>query len=142
MPYCEAADQTVLYYEDFGDGPPIVFTNAGNLTHKMWMGQVAALAPEYRTITYDIRGTGTFGEARVAVTPRKRPPMICCMLVERLKLGPATLVAHGIGTQIAMIAAGMRPDLVNALVLVSGGPWFSGEHDGVTAALRTSSSTF
>ena len=34
-----------------------------------------------------------------------------------------------------LLAAAMRPDLVGAIVLVSGGPWFSGERDGVTAGL-------
>jgi hypothetical protein len=34
-----------------------------------------------------------------------------------------------------LLAAAMRPDLVSAIVLVSGGPWFSGERDGVTAGL-------
>ena len=44
MPYCEVAPDLRLYYEDFGAGPPVVFTAAGSLTHKMWEGQVAALA--------------------------------------------------------------------------------------------------
>ena len=134
MPYCETADQMVLYYEDFGEGPPVVFTNAGNLTHKMWMGQVAALAPAYRAVTYDIRGTGLSGMPRSGYTAEAAADDLC-MLVERLKLGPATLAAHGIGTHVAMIAAARRPDLVNALVMVSGGPWFSGERDGVTGGL-------
>lgn len=68
MPYCDVADDVALYYEDFGAGSPVVFTNAGNLTHKMWMGQVAALAPAFRTITYDIRGTGFSAKPRLGYT--------------------------------------------------------------------------
>jgi pimeloyl-ACP methyl ester carboxylesterase len=134
MPYCDVADDVALYYEDFGAGSPVVFTNAGNLTHKMWMGQVAALAPAFRTITYDIRGTGFSAKPRLGYTAESAAAELCA-LMERLDLGPVTMAAHGIGTHIMLLAAAMRPDLVSAIVLVSGGPWFSGERDGVTAGL-------
>jgi pimeloyl-ACP methyl ester carboxylesterase len=78
MPYCEVADGVALYYEDFGEGSPVVFTNAGNLTHKMWMGQVAALAPAFRTITYDIRGTGFSAKLGSVTRPTRRPPSCVC----------------------------------------------------------------
>jgi non-heme chloroperoxidase len=136
MPYCEVADQVELYYEDFGSGSPVVFTNAGNLTHKMWMGQVAALAPEFRTVTYDIRGTGASSKPRGDYTAEAAASDLCA-LIERMDLGRATLVAHGIGTHIAIIAADTRPDLVNGMVLVSGAPWFWGERDGVTAGVAS-----
>jgi pimeloyl-ACP methyl ester carboxylesterase len=134
MPYCEVADGVALYYEDFGEGSPVVFTNAGNLTHKMWMGQVAALAPAFRTITYDIRGTGFSAKPRFGYTADAAAAELC-VLVEKLNLGPVTMAAHGIGTHVVLLAAAMRPDLVSAIVLVSGGPWFSGERDGLTAGL-------
>ena len=73
MPLCEVARGVELYYEDFGEGPPIVFTSAGNLTHKIWMGQVAGLAPDIRTITYDIRGTGLSTKPRAGYSARPRP---------------------------------------------------------------------
>ena len=39
MPFCEVAVATKLYYEDFGEGPALVFTPSGSLTHKMWSSQ-------------------------------------------------------------------------------------------------------
>jgi pimeloyl-ACP methyl ester carboxylesterase len=134
MPFCEIAGDLALYYEDFGSGPPIVFTNAGNLTHKMWMGQVAALASTCRAVTYDIRGTGLSAKPRGDYTAEAAASDLCA-LVDTLNLGAVTMAAHGIGTHIAVLAADMRPDLVKAMVLVSGGPWFYGEHDGVTAGV-------
>jgi pimeloyl-ACP methyl ester carboxylesterase len=136
MPYCEVTDQVQLYYEDFGNGPPIVFTNAGNLTHKMWMGQVAGLAPEFRTITYDLRGTGNSSKPRGPYTAEAAVTDLGT-LIEKLDIAPVTLVAHGIGTHVVIMAADARPDLVSAIVLMSGGPWFSGERDGVTAGLES-----
>ena len=134
MPFCKVADDVELYYEDFGEGSPVVFTNAGNLTHKMWMGQVAALAPEFRTVTYDIRGTGLSSKPRGDYTAEAAAADLCA-LVERLDTGRVTMVAHGIGTHIAIVAADMRPDLVHAMVLVSGAPWFRGERDGISAGV-------
>jgi non-heme chloroperoxidase len=130
VPYCDLGGDVGLYYEDFGDGAPVVFTNAGNLTHKMWMGQVAALAPEFRTVTYDIRGTGLSAKPRTGYTAEAAAGDLCA-LVERLKIGPVVMAAHGIGTHVAVLAADRRPDLVKALLLVSGGPWFHGKRDGI-----------
>ena len=130
MPYCNVADQVDLYYEEFGEGPPVVFTNAGNLTHKMWEGQVAHLAADFRTVTYDWRGTGASSKPRTGYTAEAAAHDLC-RLVEQLRLGPATLVGHGIGSHVTLLAAEVRPDLVRALVLASTAPWFTGERDGV-----------
>ena len=49
MPYLETESGINLYYEDFGEGEPILFTHAGLATHKMWEYQVAKLAGDFRT---------------------------------------------------------------------------------------------
>jgi len=134
MPYCEVASDVSLYYEDFGSGPPVVFTAAGSLTHKMWEGQVAALASQYRTITYDWRGTGESDKPRAGYTPDTLASDLC-NLVERLDLAPAVLVGHGIGSHVTLLAAAARPDLTRGIVLASAAPWFGGDLDGVSAGL-------
>lgn len=134
MPYCSGADGVKLYYEDFGDGPAMVFTNAGLQTHKQWEGQVASLADEFRTITYDWRGTGQSDKPRSGYTAERAAADLCA-LVETLGVAPAILVGHGIGTHVTFMAATSRPDLVRGMVLASGGPWFCGERDGVAGGL-------
>lgn len=130
MPYLDTGAGVRLYYEDFGSGPAVVFTSAGHLTHKMWEGQVAGLAGEFRTITYDWRGTGASDKPRDGYTADAVAADLCA-LVQRLGIGPAVLVGHGIGSHVVMLAAAARPDLAKAMVLVSTAPWFSGERDGV-----------
>lgn len=134
MPYCEVASDVRLYYEDFGEGPSVVFTAAGSLTHKMWEGQVAALADQYRTVTYDWRGTGASDKPRTGYTPDRLASDLC-ELVERLDLAPAVLVGHGIGSHITLIAATERPDLTCGIALASGAPWFGGDLDGTPGGL-------
>jgi len=130
VPFLDAGEGVQLYYEDFGTGPAVVFTNAGNLTHKMWEAQVAGIAGEFRTITYDWRGTGASDKPRGGYTGDAAAGDLCAV-VERLGVGPAVLVGHGIGSHVVMLAAARRPDLAKALVLVSTAPWFTGERDGI-----------
>lgn len=134
MPYCEVSAGLRLYCEDFGDGSAVVFTAAGSLTHKMWESQVAAFAGKYRTVTYDWRGTGASDRPRRGYTVEAAASDLCALL-ERLALAPATLVGHGIGTHVTILAATKRPELVNGIVLASAAPWFSGEHEGVKGGL-------
>lgn len=134
MPFCEVSPDVKLYYEDFGEGPAVVFTAAGQLTHKMWDSQVAALAGDYRAIAYDWRGTGASDKPRTGYTPDQIASDLCA-LVERLELGPVVLVGHGIGAHISLLAATRRPDLARGLVLASAAPWFGGNRDGVSAGL-------
>jgi non-heme chloroperoxidase len=134
MPYCEVAIDVRLYYEDFGTGPSVVFTAAGSLTHKMWESQVAALASRYRTVTYDWRGTGASDKPRSGYTPEALAGDLCA-LVERLNLGPAVLVGHGIGSHVTLIAASNRQDLTRGVVLASGAPWYGGDVDGTPGGL-------
>lgn len=134
MPYLAVEPGLDLYYEDFGEGPPVLFTSAGNLTHKMWEGQVAALADRFRTLTWDWRGTGASAKPRAGYTCEAVAADLA-RLVEHTGAGAAALVAHGIGTHAAMSLAVSRPELVKALVLVSSAPWFTGERDGVAGGL-------
>jgi len=41
MPNLTLRDGIDIYYEEFGSGPPIVFTSAGLMTHKQWDHQVS-----------------------------------------------------------------------------------------------------
>src|SRR5688572_12461746 len=134
MAHCEVSPGIKLYYQDFGTGPAVVFIASAAFTHAMWESQVAALAGDFRTVAYDWRGTGRSDTPRGGYTPEVATADLCALL-ERLALAPATLVAHGIGTHVATLAATKRPDLVNGIVLASGAPWYGGEHEGVAGGL-------
>ncbi len=64
MPYIETAhsekgNKTKLFYEDYGDGQPIILIHGWPLTHSTWERQIAALTEAgYRCIAYDRRGFG------------------------------------------------------------------------------------
>ena len=57
MPFVER-DGVRIFYEAAGEGPPVLLSHGYSATSRMWRGQVEALAPRYRIITWDMRGHG------------------------------------------------------------------------------------
>lgn len=47
-----------LYYEEAGEGEPIIFVHGHSLDHRMWDEQFPVFAKRYRAIRYDLRGYG------------------------------------------------------------------------------------
>jgi pimeloyl-ACP methyl ester carboxylesterase len=47
-----------VYYEEAGQGTPVLLSHGYSATSKMWQGQMDALAGNYRLIAWDMRGHG------------------------------------------------------------------------------------
>ena len=59
MPYVSTADDTQLYYKDWGRGRPVVLLHGWPLSADSWEDQALAFADAgYRVIAYDRRGFG------------------------------------------------------------------------------------
>ena len=63
MPYLKVADErgypVNLYFQDLGEGKPVVLIHGWPLSHRMWEYQINALTEAgYRCIAYDRRGFG------------------------------------------------------------------------------------
>ncbi|GLC25788.1 alpha/beta fold hydrolase [Roseisolibacter agri] len=58
-----AAPTTELYYQDLGEGAPVVLIHGWPLSHRMWESQINALLDAgHRVIAYDRRGFGSSGQ--------------------------------------------------------------------------------
>ena len=134
MPYCEVSHNVRLYYEDFGDGGAVVFIGGGQSTHKLWGSQVAALAGEFRAVTFDWRGTGASDKPRGGYTIDAAATDVAA-LMDGLGIASATLVGHGLGSHLALLTADARPQAVNGLFLAAAAPWMTGERDGQIGGL-------
>ena len=59
MPFIRTADNTELYYKDWGTGRPVILLHGWPLSADSWDDQAMAIADAgYRTISYDRRGFG------------------------------------------------------------------------------------
>lgn len=56
-----ALEHDSIWYEQTGDGPPLVFVHGAWMDGGAWDGQVERFADEFRVITVDLRGHGQTG---------------------------------------------------------------------------------
>jgi pimeloyl-ACP methyl ester carboxylesterase len=97
MPTFQTNDQTPIHYEDWGDGPPIVFVAAWALSSKMWQYQMATLVDQgFRTIAYDRRGHGRSGRPGAGYDYDTLAGDLAA-LMEHLDLDGVTLVTYSMG---------------------------------------------
>jgi len=57
MPYIDR-DGVRIHYEVSGDGPAVLLSHGYGASARMWAGQVEALTPSWKVITWDMRGHG------------------------------------------------------------------------------------
>jgi 3-oxoadipate enol-lactonase len=104
-----------LFYDQHGDGPPLLLIHAGVADGRMWDDQIPALSPLYRVIRPDLRG---FGHSPL-------PPRAFCHhedltgLLRALGHRRACIVGASFGGAVAIDAAIAHPEAVSSLILVS-----------------------
>src|SRR3954462_8153409 len=102
MPYITVAQQNStaidLYYEDHGDGQPVVLIHGFPLDGHSWEKQTAALLDAgYRVITYDRRGFGKSSQPTEGYDYDTFAADLKTIL-ETLDLNDAVLVGFSMGT--------------------------------------------
>ena len=103
-----------LYYEEAGEGVPILLIPPAGSTASTWGSATEDLARIGRVITYDRRGTPGPAASRCARSPPIRPTPQ--RLLEFLETAPAVVVGTSAGAAIAVDLAVRRPDLVRAVI--------------------------
>jgi 3-oxoadipate enol-lactonase len=108
---------TRIYYEDIGQGEPIIFSHCLLWNTSMYDRQVDLLSENYRCISYDHRGQGNSAEHygnEVGVE------LLCedvAELIKQLALPPVHFVGHSLGGFVGIMLASRYPELVRTLVL-------------------------
>lgn len=108
-----------LWYEDQGEGFPLVFLHAFSVDHSMWLPQIMAFSKAgYRVICVDQRGHGS---SSAPPAPYNIPQMTADIheLIERLDLGRVCVIGLSMGGRVAMQLGISYPADLKALVLVS-----------------------
>ena len=126
-----------LHVLDAGEGPPLLLIHGNAVTSEDWVasGLFDTLAQTHRVIAPDRPGYGHSERARGrSWTPRKQAAAIAEMLGV-LRVDPVVVVAHSLGTQIALRLALDNPGRVAGLVLISGYYTATPRLDSVMAGL-------
>src|SRR5215831_7028234 len=116
MPSALINGVSISYTDSGGDGAPVVFSHGYLMDSSMFDPQVAALAPEYRVITWDERGFG--GTRATAPFTYWDSANDVLGLLDHLGIDQAVLAGMSQGGFLSMRAALLAPERVRALVLI------------------------
>ena len=114
-----------LYYEELGEGVPILLIHPAGSTASTWGSATEELARIGRVITYDRRGYArSGGEPARSMSTHTAD---ATALLDHLQTSPAVLIGTSAGAAIAVDLAVRRPDLVR-VVIAHEFPWRFARH--------------
>src|SRR6516225_529714 len=107
---------SIAYSDSGGDGPAVVLSHGYLMDSSMFEPQVAALAPEYRVITWDERGFGaTKATGPFSYWDSARDVI---GLLDHLGIERAVLGGMSQGGFLSLRATLSAPDRVRGLILI------------------------
>ncbi|SKC82990.1 alpha/beta fold hydrolase [Maledivibacter halophilus] len=99
MSYFLTSDNVKLYYEEHGEGKPLILIHGWSCSHRFFKFQIAELAKYYRVIAYDLRGHGISEVPEFGINiPRYAEDLKD--LITHLSLKDVSLVGWSMGTTI------------------------------------------
>lgn len=108
----------MVYYDEYGQGDPLVFVTGLGGTRFGWWKQIKPFSQKYHVITLDNRDAG---DSALGSGPYIIPDMAddTAALITQLDLGPSYIAAISMGGFITLELALRHPELVRKLALTS-----------------------
>ena len=120
-----SANGISLYYEEQGQGFPVLLTHGYAANSHMWEPQVEALSARYRLILWDMRGHGqTDSPADPSQYSEAATMEDLRALLDHLGVREAVLGGHSMGGYMTLSFCLTYPTMVKALVLFATGPGY------------------
>ncbi|MDA8392364.1 MAG: alpha/beta hydrolase [Actinomycetota bacterium] len=122
MAHFESHDGTVSYYEDQGQGPPVVFVHGFAADTDITWGRpgiLDAVADKgYRILSMDLRGHGRSSPGRnPAMYTMERVVGDLVVLLDQVGLRQAHLVGYSLGSRVVMELSCRRPSRATSVTL-------------------------
>lgn len=108
------------WYDERGDGEPLVLLHGGAVDARWFDPNIDALAEHFHVYAVDLRGHGHTPDVEGPYTYKALSQDLIEFL-ESVVRGPAHLVGHSVGGAVALTTALRRPDLVRRLAILSSG---------------------
>lgn len=115
MPFAPIQDGQ-LYYEEYGEGPPLLLVAGLGGVGSYWKPQLEAFSQHYRVIIHDHRGTGQSTRSEITYSVDQMSADLLS-LMDHLKLDSAHLVGHSTGGAIGQTLAIIAPQRIDSMVL-------------------------
>lgn len=107
-----------LYYEEAGQGTPLVLLHGHSFDRRMWNPQLVELARHYRVIRYDMRG---YGRSSLPVEGQEfLHADDLYRLLQALHIAKAHLVGLSLGGFVAVDFMALHPEAARSVVSCSG----------------------
>lgn len=107
-----------MYYEDTGEGAPVILLHGHTLDRRMWADQVEALQDAYRVIVPDLRGYGLSSDPKEGQQFTHMDDVVA--LMDSLHIQRAHVVGLSMGGFIAGDMLALCPERLLSCVMVSG----------------------
>lgn len=149
MPFATTEDGVRLYYEEYGEGTPLLFLHEFAGDHRSWDPQVRHFARRYRCIAYDARGYPPSDvPADPAAYSQARAVQDAVVVLDAAGATTAHVVGSSMGGFSALHLGLRHPGRVTALVVGGCGygahldtePTFRRESEKIALAFETEGS--
>jgi pimeloyl-ACP methyl ester carboxylesterase len=108
------------WYDERGEGDPLVMMHGGLVDARFFEPNIGPLAERFHVFLPERRGHGHTPDVDGPITYQLMTDDTIAFL-EQVVGQPADLVGHSDGAVVALLVAMQRPELVKRLVLISGG---------------------
>ncbi|MEM8815195.1 MAG: alpha/beta fold hydrolase, partial [Pseudomonadota bacterium] len=116
-------DGATLHYERRGDGRPLLLLHGGTGVADDWKHVFPEPPAGFELIAPDLRGHGRSGNPKGAFTIGQIADDVLALL-EHLSIGRCDAIGMSLGAKALLHAASKRPEVIGAMVLVSGAAYF------------------
>lgn len=117
MPYV-SVDETRLYYDESGEGPPLLFLHGLGSSGHDWADQARRFSDDYRVLRMDLRGHGRSERPRGPYHISQFARDVAVFL-RKLEAAPAHVVGLSMGGMVALELGANAPELLQSLVVVN-----------------------
>jgi len=117
MPFITVPDGMRLYYEESGEGEPLLLVSGQGLDHTFWNGVRDDFARHYRVIVYDNRGTGQSDKPSEPPYSTRGFAQDAVALLDQLGIARTHVYGHSMGGRISQWLSIDHGERIGALVL-------------------------
>ncbi|WP_028778541.1 alpha/beta fold hydrolase [Shimazuella kribbensis] len=122
MPLATLSDQTRLYYEELGEGEPLLLISGQGMDHTFWNAIRDDLATKYRVIVYDHRGTGHSDKPKLPAYTTRGLAKDAMELLNHLGIAHTHVYGFSMGGRVSQWLAIDYGDRISSLILGATSP--------------------